>query len=313
LRSYKLLMKTVTRDESLRKQHQGEIDSVMRDIERWIIEAKVSAELAVNPLGWGFDDNPADARVDMKEKWALEIFCDALLERGAIIPVSKRKCRAPADPFLPTVASLALWTPLLVHLHATHTTFPSVFINRIISVLLDNSMGSNMDTNIIELDSKGLSRNVIYNEYLARWVTWTVRTWTDESQHGTDLRREVILQVALIFMPGHNLGPEANILNELLQAISLGSEDLGKSVEIMRSAVGAAPTQPWQAHDLVDMEERLQMLIVDEFQTTELHEDGSSMKNETTRPGRVPAAGWRLLDEHSNWAPCPIGVYASEP
>ncbi|KAF8139882.1 Las1-like-domain-containing protein [Boletus edulis] len=248
LKSYKLLMKTVTRDESLRKQHQREIDSVMRDIERWITEAKVSAELAVNPLGWGFDDNSADAQVDMKEKWALEIICDALLERGAIVPVSKRKCRAPADPFLPTVASLALWTPLLVQLHATHTTFPSIFINRIISVLLDDLMGSNMDANIIELDSKSLSRSAIYNEYLARWVTWVVRTWTDESEHGIDLRREVILQVAPIFMPGHNLGPEAKILNELLQAISVGSEDLGKSVELLRSAVAAAPTQVWECY-----------------------------------------------------------------
>ena len=83
-------MKTVARDGSLRKQHQDEIDTVMRDIERWITEAKVSAELAVNPLGWGFDDNSAAARIDMKEKWALEIICNALLERGAIVPLSKR-------------------------------------------------------------------------------------------------------------------------------------------------------------------------------------------------------------------------------
>lgn len=83
-------MKTVARDGSLRKQHQDKIDTAMRDIERWITETKVSAELAVNPLGWEFDDNVAAARVDMKEKWALEIVCSALLERGAIVPVSKR-------------------------------------------------------------------------------------------------------------------------------------------------------------------------------------------------------------------------------
>lgn len=63
---------------------------MMRDIERWITEAKVSAELAGNPLEWGFHDNSAAARVDIKEKWALEIICNALLERGAIVPVSKR-------------------------------------------------------------------------------------------------------------------------------------------------------------------------------------------------------------------------------
>lgn len=83
-------MKTVIRDESLRKQHQDRIDTVMRDIERWITETKVSAELAVNPLGWGFDDNSVAARVDIKEKWTLEVVCSALLERGAIVPVSKK-------------------------------------------------------------------------------------------------------------------------------------------------------------------------------------------------------------------------------
>lgn len=83
-------MKTVVRDGSLRKQHQDKIDTVMRGIERWITETKVSAELAVSPLGWGFDDNSVTARVDIKEKWALEIVCSALLERGAVVPVSKR-------------------------------------------------------------------------------------------------------------------------------------------------------------------------------------------------------------------------------
>lgn len=83
-------MKTVTRDGSLRKHYQDRVDSVMRDIQRWITEVKVSAELAGNPLGWGFNDHSTATRVDIKEKWALEIICNALLERGAIVPVSKR-------------------------------------------------------------------------------------------------------------------------------------------------------------------------------------------------------------------------------
>lgn len=83
-------MKAVARDGTLRKHHQGDIDSVMRDIERWITEVKVSAELAVNPLGWGFDDNSASTRADIKEKWALDNICNALVERGVLVPVSKR-------------------------------------------------------------------------------------------------------------------------------------------------------------------------------------------------------------------------------
>ncbi|KAH0838638.1 Las1-like-domain-containing protein, partial [Lanmaoa asiatica] len=309
LKSYKLLMKTVARDRSLRKQHQDEIDTVMRDIERWITETKVSAELAINPLGWGFDDNSIAAQVDIKEKWALDIVCGALLERGAIIPVSNRKCRAPADPFLPTTNSLALWTPLLRQLHATHATFPPIFISRIISILLDDLMGPNLDINIAEPDSKSPHRGAIYSEYLARWATWAVRTWTSESEHGTDLRKEVILQVAPIFIPGHNSGVKAMILNELLQAISVGSKDLEESVELLKSTVVAVPIQPWQAHDLVNMKERLQILMANEFQTPELSGSGSTTRNSVTRPGGTPANGWRLLDDHNDWAPCPIGVY----
>lgn len=194
----------------------------MRDIERWITETKVSAELAVNPLGWEFDD----ARVDIRERWALEVICNALLERGAIVPVSKRseidsscvfrhssfcrKCRALAHPFLPTAGSLALWTPLLMQLHEAHTTFPSIFISRIISVLLDD-LGSNTNVNIIELDSKSLPQDPIYREYLARWANWAAQTWTCESEHGVDLRKEVVLQLAPIFVPGHNSGQEAKM------------------------------------------------------------------------------------------------------
>lgn len=70
-------------------------------------------------------------------------------------------------------------------------------------------MGSNLDT--IEPDSKGLPRDASYSEYLARWVTWAARTWTDESEHGIDLRKEVILQIAPIFSPGQNPGLKAKM------------------------------------------------------------------------------------------------------
>lgn len=72
-------------------------------------------------------------------------------------------------------------------------------------------MGSGVDTNIVELETKSLPRGAVYSEYLARWATWVARTWTDESKHGIDLRKEVILQVAPNFIPGHNSGLEAKM------------------------------------------------------------------------------------------------------
>lgn len=144
-----------------------------------------------------------------------------------------------------------------MQLHATHATFPSIFISRIISILLDDTTESNLDT--IEPDSKTLLRGAIYSEYLARWVTWAARTWTDESEHGTNLRKEVILQIAPAFIPGQNSGLKVKMydqftpfllmlmtrgsLNELLQAISVGSKDLEECVELLRSTVVVVPVK----------------------------------------------------------------------
>ena len=83
-------MKAVTRDGSLRKQYQGDIDAAIRNVERWISETQVSAGLTAHPLGWASDDNFVASQVDIKEKWALEILCDALFERGVVVPVSKK-------------------------------------------------------------------------------------------------------------------------------------------------------------------------------------------------------------------------------
>ncbi|KAG9314700.1 Las1-like-domain-containing protein [Chiua virens] len=280
--SYKLLMKTVTRDGSLRKRYQDKIDAVIRDIERWITEAKVSMELAANPLGWGFDDNSDAAR----EKWVLESFCDTLFERGAIVPVSKRKCRAPADPLFPTTPSLALWTPLLAQLRATHTIFPFVFVGRIISTLLDDLTSSNEEMHVIELDAR---------IYLGTEFTMKV-----------DLRKEIILQVAPIFIPGRSSGPKAKILNELLQSIAVGSKGLEESVELLtrKCATAAVPIQPWKAHDLVEMEERLQFLMVNEIRSG-LSGNSATVMDGATRPGGILAPGWRLLDDCSDWTPMP--------
>lgn len=57
------------------------------------------------------------------------------------------------------------------------------------------------------------------------------------------------------------------------------------------------------------MEERLQTLMADEYQTLEPFGNGPTLWDNAARPGGIPTAGWRLLDDGSNWTPCPIGVY----
>ena len=93
LKQYKNLLKITTRDASVVGQYKAAISSVQKDIERWISEAKVAANVAVGELEWdnvqgndilgGLDEDP-------KERWALERLCDGLLEGGALVPLSKK-------------------------------------------------------------------------------------------------------------------------------------------------------------------------------------------------------------------------------
>jgi ribosomal biogenesis protein LAS1 len=87
LKLYKSLQKIVIRDASLRSQYHQEIKSVFKDVERWVAEATVAANVAGGDLGWDKGDQSS------KERWALERLCDALMEKGALVPLSK-KCVA---------------------------------------------------------------------------------------------------------------------------------------------------------------------------------------------------------------------------
>lgn len=94
-------MKVVTRDTSLRQKHQPEIDSVLRDIERWIAEAKTAVDISSGNLGWediSRDDSTANSTQAVKERLALDALCDNLMEKGALVPMAK-KC----------VVSFTLW------------------------------------------------------------------------------------------------------------------------------------------------------------------------------------------------------------
>ena len=92
LKQYKSLLKLTTRDATLRAKHRTEIEKALRDVERWVAEAMVAADgdLAWEMGGATADEAGEDAEEDGKERWALERLCDALLERGVLVPVSKK-------------------------------------------------------------------------------------------------------------------------------------------------------------------------------------------------------------------------------
>ncbi|KIJ68797.1 hypothetical protein HYDPIDRAFT_82630 [Hydnomerulius pinastri MD-312] len=314
LKSYKLFMKIIARDASLRKQRQDDIDAVMRDIERWIAEAKVSADLAVDTLGWGFDENAGTGQVDAKEKWALETLCDALLEKGGIVPLSKKKRRASMEPFLPTNISLAIWTPLLTQLQTHHAIFSSVFTGRVIFALLQDPVEFDSNVSVIDLDPKTAQKDTTYDEYIARWAVWAVENWNDETNGGIDMRKEVILQVAPALAPGNTESArKTKTLTTLLQAVTSGFKDLENTAELLISGTRAISAQQWHTSDLAKMDERLQILLSSDIQMAETDvEDSRTSHHDSQWPQASRTTGWTLLDTQSNWKPCPIGVYYSK-
>jgi ribosomal biogenesis protein LAS1 len=114
LRRYKNLLKTVSRDASLRARHAADISGVLREIERWLAEARVAASVhahahtsefasslsyrgrnAGEPVAAavgdnGDDDGGDDEEPEPREAWALDRLCDALLVKGALVPISRK-------------------------------------------------------------------------------------------------------------------------------------------------------------------------------------------------------------------------------
>lgn len=81
LAQYKHLLKMTTRDASLKSRSKPELARILRDVENWIMEAKVAATM----VNFGTQEGE-----DGKERWALERLCDALVGRGGLVPLSKR-------------------------------------------------------------------------------------------------------------------------------------------------------------------------------------------------------------------------------
>ena len=90
LKQYKSLLKATSRDTSLRSRYKPEITKIFRDVERWISEAKVAADVSGAMLDWGADDDDSNSEEDGREQWALERLCEALLEKGGLVPISMK-------------------------------------------------------------------------------------------------------------------------------------------------------------------------------------------------------------------------------
>jgi len=118
LRRYKSLLKTVSRDASLRARHAADISGALREIERWLAEARVAAhtharefaswlpyrgrhageEESVSVVTQVDDGDDDDEAPEPTEAWALHRLCDALLVKGALVPISRKSVGLPLPP-----------------------------------------------------------------------------------------------------------------------------------------------------------------------------------------------------------------------
>lgn len=97
LKQYKECMKIVSRDASLATTHKDQLTALMKSVERWLSEAAVAANVTFGELGWECSTEQISpqspetlSEQELKARWALDRLCDELLEKGALVPLSKK-------------------------------------------------------------------------------------------------------------------------------------------------------------------------------------------------------------------------------
>lgn len=307
LKQYKSLLKITTRDASLRSQYKLAITSVMKDIERWIAEVKVAANVAAGPLDWEHSVSRTilDAgELDAKEKWTLEKLCDALLEKSALVPLSKQKRTFPTESFTPPEFSVLLWSPLLQHLHSLHSDFLIVLCDCIVLALVE---GTDVKSSLVEGQP-----DHSYDMCLARWAMWSIETWErDDSRTDFDLRKEVTTNLMQALGRSVVESPRSmKAATALLQTICAGNPQLEMALSALLRFSKAVTTSKWNPEDITIMNQRLSSLT--SVNTTSDSQNAPCPSLQPTLPAvtnekLIP--GWQLLDESSGWRACPIGVH----
>ncbi|KAH8835853.1 Las1-like-domain-containing protein [Flagelloscypha sp. PMI_526] len=244
LAQYKTLLKITTRDASVHTQYKHEINAVLRELERWLSEAKVSA----NPLsGLNSQQDPSQlGEEEFKEYWSLEQLCEALMEPGAIVPLAKAKRIFPSDTFLPTESAVAIWTPLLQHVQSFHPDFLTVLSGSITSSLYLQHRG---------VDEGGARWDASFINSLSRWVYWAVSCAEDAPKEGNEASNQLRKDTIIALVTG--IGPSLHQPNrDLAEALCEGDENL-----LGLLSLSLEPSQEtWSEEAMLTMENRLQSL-----------------------------------------------------
>ncbi|KAF9270560.1 Las1-domain-containing protein [Marasmius fiardii PR-910] len=309
LKQYKDVLKLVNRDASLKSRYKQSVNQILKEIEKWIAEAKVAANVATGELGWNTGHTTESLypeERDGKEQYALEVLSDAFLEKGSLVPLSKKRRTPPTDSTDPPPDSVQIWAPLLSHVQSLHSNFYSTLINRMIHRLTKDAAVTTENSNSSDLQP---SYDSSYAGCLGRWLLWVIATM--ESKYSDDvIRLDASAMLVTSIGPGSDCNPSSKkLLEALLKDLCSGVPDLEIILSTWKPLDDASAAQ-WSTNDISVMNDRLNALlsVTSDTHTPEPEETVLS-EEPLTGGGFGELSGWRLLDEPSGWRPCPIGVY----
>lgn len=313
LKKYSVLMKIVTRDTSLRQKHQPEIDSVLRDVERWIAEAKTAVDISSGNIGWEgaeWDDSTVNSEQEVKERLALEALCGNLMEKGALVPLAKKKRVLDARSFHPLRAVTSIWTPLIQHIESLHAGFIPILVTQLASQLFNEPAAPAPGT--------PPARDSSYDSFIAAWAVYLLDTQTlSTGDEGVDQR--LITRANIIPLVVGGLGPLGlSTLSERKTVKAFLDELCKRDVRLAEicTTLNEAPqyVQEWKDSDLEVMNERLGTLFSHSHPSAPaptLHPtpEMTNVASDSPCVDRKLPPGWSVPGPNSGWRPSPIGVY----
>ncbi|EJF58409.1 Las1-domain-containing protein [Dichomitus squalens LYAD-421 SS1] len=317
LKQYKAIMKATTRDATLHVEYRAEITKVMRDIERWIAEAKVASASAAGGVRWEDGQEDGDEE-DVREKWALDRLAEVLVDRGMLVPLSKKKRISPDQGSLALPrSSIAIWSPLLTHLQSLHPTLPLHLVNAITSHLsrahtppCDADFGA--ETVSLAVAAQDPKDDPTYDLCLASWAKWLADncpTYVADPEDAAELRESIIVRIVSTLSPARVDGSTSKAANALLRSVSAERPRLAAALSVL-TQMPAQASQDWDDNIVNVMDTRLNTLLALSNGSTE-DETGSPGASIAFAESTQLPPGWRRLTERDGWRPAPIGIYVA--
>jgi len=299
--------------------HAGEFSSGLSSY-----RGRQPGEAAAAAVDNGDDVGDGDEEeLEPREAWALDRLCDALLVKGALVPISRKKrLSAKENAHHPPPSLLVIWTPLLGSVAANHAHFPTILTSRIITHLLsdDSPTDEPNSDDATTTATAAAAEKASYDVCLATWAAWLIewRRSADETDLEVTARRQaVFFQLAQLLAttkhektsPGPQTGARA-----LLSALCISDKQLAGILDAILGARHGSQgndAPAWCESDLDMMEARVKWARSLSTPRSDIHlaPDISSEEQDSSNQRKKLPIGWRLLSEQGAWRPCPLGVY----